>query len=143
MVHKFATIRYPEGISVDTDGDIPKAIHLTNNYSKQNNITLFEATIYSNKKLIRVDILEKKGKVINLIEVKSKSYDSTDDKKVKKEMQKHLEEAFYDLAYQYFVFKEAYPDFTIKPYLYLPDKVKRTTIDGFKPSLFRNRRNGF
>ena len=30
MVHKFATLKYPEGIAIDTDGDLPKAIQLTN-----------------------------------------------------------------------------------------------------------------
>lgn len=136
MVGKLATLKYSTGIPIETGDDHLKAIELTNTYLKQENITLFEAAILSDRKLVRVDILEKKGNLINLIEVKSKSFDSADDEKIKKEMKAKLKEKFEDVAYQYYVLREAHPEYTIKPYLFLPDKNKRTSVEGLN-LLFR------
>ena len=61
MVGKMATLFYPNGILIETDGDYSKAIELTKNYLKRDKITLFEAAIESKGKLIRIDILEKKN----------------------------------------------------------------------------------
>ena len=61
LVGKLATILYPEGISIDTGGDQTKAVELTNKYLQQENVTLFEAAVEVGGKLIRIDILEKKG----------------------------------------------------------------------------------
>lgn len=136
MVGKLATLKYPSGLPIETGDDHQKAVELTNEYLRQENIILFEAAILSDRKLVRVDILEKQGKLINLIEVKSKSYDSTDDEKTKKEMKTKLKEKFEDVAYQYYVLTEAHPEFIIKPYLFLPDKSKRTSVEGLN-LLFR------
>ena len=103
---------------------------------KKDKFTLFEAAIESKGKLIRVDILEKKGKKINLIEIKSKSYDSTDDEKIRKKNEKELEDYILDVAYQYYVLKEALPDYEINPFLFLPDKAKSTSVEGLN-LLFR------
>jgi len=117
---------------VDTDSDQRKAIELTEEYLSQENITLFEAAIFSNHKLVRIDILEKRGRNINLIEVKSKSYDSTDEEDIKKKLDKELNDYIEDVAYQYYVLSEKYPEFDINPYLFLPDKAKRTKIEALK-----------
>ena len=90
---------------------------------KKDKFTLFEAAIESKGKLIRVDILEKKGKKINLIEIKSKSYDSTDDEKIRKKNEKELEDYILDVAYQYYVLKEALPDYEINPLLYFKSNI--------------------
>jgi hypothetical protein len=133
MVGKYATLHYPDGIDIDTGSDHSKAVELTKEYLARENVTLFEAAIESSGKLIRIDILEKKGKSINLIEVKSKSFDSGGDPA--KEI-KALDNYILDAAYQYYVIKEAYPDFNIKPLLYLPDKNKNTSVEGLN-LLFR------
>jgi hypothetical protein len=136
MVGKLATLLYPEGIAIETGSDHQAAIKLTKEYLNKDTITLFEAAIESRGKLTRIDILQKKGNTINLIEVKSKSYDSTEDDKVKKKNEKELEDYIIDVAYQYFVITEALPNYTIKPFLFLPDKAKTTSIDGLN-LLFR------
>ena len=127
IVGKLAQLIYPEGRMVIGDS-IEQAIAETSKLIEQNdNITLFEATFYSEGKVVRTDILEKKGKVINLIEVKSKSHESEDDSaKAKKKLQEHIE----DVAYQTSVLREALPGYKIHPFLLLPDKSNRTTIDG-------------
>jgi hypothetical protein len=127
IVGKYAQLIYRGGIEIKADS-IGDAIAETNSLLKQNeNITLFEATFFANGKVVRTDVLEKKGKVINLIEVKSKSHESEDDSaKAKKKLQEHIE----DLAYQTLVLREALPEYKIHSFLLLPDKSTRTTIDG-------------
>jgi hypothetical protein len=142
MVGKLATLLYPGGITIESVSDHQSAINLTKEYLKEDKVTLFEAAIESKGKLIRVDILEKVGDTINLIEVKSKSYDSTDDDIVRKKNEKELEDYILDVAYQYFVIKEAYPNYKIKPFLFLPDKAKTTNIDGLN-LLFRIEKSKF
>ena len=136
MVGKMATLLYPNGILIETDGDYSKAIELTKNYLKRDKITLFEAAIESKGKLIRIDILEKKNNRFNLIEVKSKSYETSSEEKIIKKNRKELEDYIVDVAYQYLVLKEAFPKMKIKPWLFLPDKSKNTKIEGLN-FLFR------
>ena len=125
VVGLMATLQYPDGVEIT--GNTKEAIEKTNEYLKQENCVLFEAAIQSGEKLIRVDILQKIGNKINLIEVKAKSHDTEDDKyKQEKLLAKYIE----DVAFQYLVMTEASPDFEINPYLFMPDKSKRTNIDG-------------
>jgi len=124
IVGKLATLLYPGGIPIETGSDHELAAVITEQYMKQENITLFEPSIRANGKIARVDILEKKGKVLNLIEVKSKSWSSADDDK------SELSEKIEDVTYQYLVLQEAFPDYEINPYLFVPDRAKTTSIEG-------------
>ncbi len=126
-IAKYAQLTFPNAIEVNGE-TIDAVIDETKRYIDQNeNITLFEATFSSNEKVVRTDILEKKKNVLNIIEVKSKSHDSDDDAyNAKRKLEEHIE----DVAYQTLVLKEAYPDFEIHSFLLLPDKAKRTTIEG-------------
>jgi hypothetical protein len=127
VIAKYAQLIYPDAIEVKGD-TIEEVVAKTKECIEQNeSITLFEASFSSNYKVIRIDILEKNGKVLNIIEVKSKSYDSDDDDYNAK---RKLEEYIEDVAYQTMVLKEAYPGFEIHSFLLLPDKAKRTSIEG-------------
>ncbi|MEO8210869.1 MAG: DUF2779 domain-containing protein [bacterium] len=127
IVGKYAQLTYPDGIEVSGE-TLETAIEETKRLLDQKeSVTLFEATVISNNKIIRIDILEKKGNVLNLIEVKSKSFDSAANRV--KEL-KDLRESIKDVAYQTMVLKEVYPDFEINSYLLLPDKAKKTEIEG-------------
>jgi hypothetical protein len=126
VVGMMATLMYPEGVEID-DEKTKDAIINTNRYLKQENCVLFEAAIQSGEKLIRVDILEKIGNKINLIEVKAKSHDTEGNKD---EQEKLLKKYIEDVAFQYLVMTEALPGFEINPYLFMPDKSIRTNIDG-------------
>jgi hypothetical protein len=125
VVGLMATLQYPDGVEIT--GNTKEAIEKTNEYLKQENCVLFEAAIQSGEKLIRVDILQKIGNKINLIEVKAKSHDTEDSQY---EQEKLLKKYIEDVAFQYLVMAEALPDFDINPYLFMPDKSKRTNIDG-------------
>jgi hypothetical protein len=122
IVGKMATMLFPNGIEIE--GNTQDCIKLTDDLLKQDEIILFEPAILSQQKLVRIDILVKKTKELHLIEVKSKSHNTEvkiDSNKIKKYIQ--------DVAYQYLVLKEAFPDYNIKCSLLMPDKAKRTTID--------------
>jgi hypothetical protein len=125
VVGLMATLQYLDGVEIT--GSTKDAIQKTNEYLKKDNCVLFEAAIQSGEKLIRVDILEKAGNKINLIEVKAKSHDTEDSQH---EQEKLLKKYIEDVAFQYLVMTEALPDFEINPYLLMPDKSKRTNIDG-------------
>jgi len=125
IVGKMATLLYPEGIEID--GKTDQCIALTNELMQQENVVLFEPAIVSGQKLVRVDILVKKGNHLHLIEVKAKSHHSEDtDSEAEKKLKKYIE----DVAYQYLVLNEAFPNSTIQCSLLMPDKAKRTSIDG-------------
>lgn len=125
IVGKMATLLYPDGIEID--GKTDKCIELTNELMQQENVVLFEPAIVSGQKLVRVDILVKKGNHFHLIEVKAKSHHSEDtDSEAEKKLKKYIE----DVAYQYLVLKEAFPNCNIQCSLLMPDKAKRTAIDG-------------
>jgi hypothetical protein len=126
MVGKLAQILYP-GTTIER---VEGASEQTRELLKRENICIHEAAIEINGKIIRIDILNKKRKLLELIEVKSKSWHSNEYSWDKKKTIKDFEEYLEDVAYQYHVLKEAYPDHEIKPYLFLPDKAKRTNIEG-------------
>jgi hypothetical protein len=127
IIAKYAQLTYPDAVEVSGDS-IDAVIAETKKLIQENeNITLLEATFLSNGKIVRTDILEKKGKILNIIEVKSKSHDSDDDaSNAKRKLTEYIE----DVAYQTLVLKETHPDFEIHSFLLLPDKAKRTTIEG-------------
>ncbi|MCB9448679.1 MAG: DUF2779 domain-containing protein [Flavobacteriales bacterium] len=128
-VGEMATLFYPGGHRIDNRKGIASAIEETKELLKKDNITLFEAAILSNGKVAAIDILEKKGTTVNLIEVKSKGYDSVNPSL--RGWKDHLE----DIAFQVHVLSEAYPEFTINPFFFVPDKAARTKIEGLN-SLF-------
>lgn len=131
VVGKMATLLYSDGIEID--GDQQTCIALTEEYMKLDNCVLFEAAVKSGEKIIRIDILEKKGNLINIIEVKSISNESDelgeDGKFTLKTINKR-KEYIEDVAYQYYVTSEKYPQFHYECFLLTPDKSKRTNIDG-------------
>ncbi|MDP4230414.1 MAG: DUF2779 domain-containing protein [Bacteroidota bacterium] len=128
-----AQLLYPDGIEIT--GSTAEAINRTEELLKQNAVTLFEAAIEINGQLIRIDILEKKGNTFNLIEVKSKSFDSVKwaEKKLKGNgywelapFKPYLE----DVAFQKKVLMEKFPNAEIKGLLFCPDTAKTTELEG-------------
>jgi hypothetical protein len=133
MVGKLAQLLYP-GVLVDKlDTAVAKSAELL---ATKKNICIQEATIESKGKLIRIDILNKKGNVLELIEVKAKSWNSAKDNLYEHKTRRQFEEYIEDVAFQYIVLKEAYPDYEIRPYLLMPDKNKRTSVEGLN-GMFR------
>ncbi|MFM7590125.1 MAG: DUF2779 domain-containing protein, partial [Bacteroidota bacterium] len=127
VVGKMATLLYGDGFEISADRT-EDCVNQTEDWlANTDKGTLFEAAILSNQKLVRIDILKKNGNRLHLIEVKAKSFDSTaTEAKILEDIDEYID----DVAYQYMVLKEAYSDFEIECSLLMPDKAKRTTIDG-------------
>jgi len=140
QVEELAKLHYPNGILIEdkkSDGayDYKEKIEETNILLQNENVVIFEAAFQFENLFIRVDILEKKGNHINLIEVKSKSFQKGNPKK---DVKYNTDWKFYlfDVAFQKYVIEKAFPEFTVTPFLLLADKDKTTTIDGLN-QLFR------
>ncbi|GAA4801736.1 DUF2779 domain-containing protein [Litoribaculum gwangyangense] len=140
QVEELAKLHYPEGVLIEdkkSDGayDYKDKVEETNKLLQNENVVIFEAAFQFENLFIRVDILEKKGNQINLIEVKSKSFQQGNPKK---EVKFNTDWKFYlfDVAFQKYVIEKAFPDFIVTPFLKLADKDKTTTIDGLN-QLFR------
>lgn len=125
VVGKMATLHFPEGIEIE--GCNSDALQKTKELLSSNeNITLFEPAFEHNQRFARVDIFVKKGDFIQIIEVKSSSIDSSSANKESKNLKKIIQ----DITYQYTIIRDLFPDSKISCLLFMPDKAKRTLIDG-------------
>ena len=115
------------------------AITQTKELFRQENINIAEAAFLYNNMLVRVDIIEKKGNTINLIEVKAKSWNPLKDSFLSKNGQstnKAIRPYLYDVAFQKYVVEQAlremFPEehFTVKAFLMLADKSRTATVNG-------------
>lgn len=132
MVGKMAQLLHPNGIEVfagDKDEDLVRALKETKEHLKKEKVTLFEPSFLVNNLFNRVDILIKNRNEIEIIEVKSKSYDSSIEGYFKKN-KSDWKEYFDDIAFQMYVLKKALPGFSLKAFFILPDKAKRTKVEG-------------
>jgi len=132
QVGELAKLYYPGGTDIATL-DYNEAIQKTNSLLEQENATIYEAGIRYKSCFIRADVLLKKGDQLNLIEVKSKSWGPeksflTKSGTIYSEWQKYC----YDVAFQYWVLKKAFPDYEIDPYLMLIDKSREASIDKYR-----------
>ena len=134
MVGKLAQLLYPEGIEVKTENGSSYAVKETEELlSSHENITLFEAGISINNKMIRIDILRKIGNTLEIIEVKSKFIDSRIDikkNKVKKSVEnKEYKKYLEDVAFQKIVVQEKYPLSNVSAFILMPDKIFLSLLD--------------
>lgn len=132
QVEELARMEYPEGVAIlGRDWDYDILVARTNELLKQENVVIFEPAFLVNGLFIRVDILVKQGNAIELIEVKSKSVDSTLHQSfITKRGGLTWLEYLYDVAFQKYVVQKSHPAWKITPYLNLVDKSKLTSVDG-------------
>lgn len=149
QVEELARLHYPDGVLIEDDVDRTKynyqeKVIQTNELLKNDNVVIFEAAFMFENLFIRVDILEKKGNQIKLIEVKAKSFKSSnglsefanDKLKIDSKWKAYL----FDVAFQQYVIKKSFPDYEVTPYLMLADKDKTTSVDGLN-QMFRITKN--
>ena len=113
--------------------DYEMAIQQTNELLQSENVVIFEAAIRHEQYFIRTDILVKNGRRIDLIEVKAKSYDPTEDCDfigtrggIMSEWKPYL----LDIAFQKHVVSKAFPQWTVRAALMLADKTALCPSDG-------------
>jgi Domain of unknown function(DUF2779) len=141
MVEKMAKLLYPDGREIGGWDNPLEAFAATKTALAAGNCTLFEATVIHGKMLARHDILERFGKVLHLIEIKSFSADTSEDgenpfrgKKggIHSGWRPYLE----DVTFQTVVLRRAFPDFEVIPHLCIVDKARtaaaNSTFDKFR-----------
>ena len=111
---------------------------------QQENVIIYEAAIRFESLFIRIDILRKEDNRLDLIEVKSKSFDSAEEDlpflNTKGALSSAWKPYLYDIAYQAHVLKSAMPDHVISSYLMIADKAAKCPTDGLNQK-FRIRRD--
>lgn len=149
MVEALAKAKYPDAIQLTYGRDVQADFARTMQELRKDNVTLFEATLLFGRQLARVDILEKRGAALRLIEVKSSFFDGP----------KHAEQLangkhgifrtdrkphgiradwldyFEDVAFQTILLEKVLSGVTIEPWLALLDESKRALVNDI-PTLF-------
>ena len=131
--------------------DYDSALRRTQELMQQQQVNIAEAAFRYGNLFVRVDILRRDGHVIDLIEVKAKSWDPSADKFVgsrpKGSVQSGIRPYVYDVAFQKYVvsqaLKELYPNetFTVRVRLMMADKSKTADINGLN-QLFKIKKVG-
>jgi hypothetical protein len=142
QVGELAKLMYPGGIEIKTKRS-DDALAETSHHLNQDNVTLFEPAISYGGFLIRVDVLIKRGNVLEVIEVKAKSYsgDPGSLSGKRKAISSNILPYVQDVAFQKYVTQLAFPNCIVSAYLLMPDKSKHATVTGIN-QWFKVRRNG-
>ena len=133
QVEELARMYFPDGIAIlGDDRDDQILINRTRDLLQQENVTIFEAAFLYNDLFIRVDILKKTGAKVELIEVKAKSISPTNHNGffngngIVPKWVPYL----YDIAFQQYVIKKSFPEWSVKPFLMLANKDAVSTVNG-------------
>ena len=144
QVGELAKIYHHGGTEV-TEKDKQKAADITSELLKQPNAVIYEAAFLFENLFIKTDVLVKKGDVVELIEVKAKSFDPTEEdpfynknslKKGPPKLSSAWEPYLIDIAFQTHVFKKAHPKFKTNSFLMLANKTVEATVSGINQKFF-------
>lgn len=141
QVGELAKRLYPGGIEITAKSNA-EALAATAELLQRENVTLFEPAIAFGNLLVRADVLIKTGSSLKIVEVKSKSFDSTDPQiEGKTGLKSGFRPYIEDVAFQAFVVSCAFPDSRVSAFLLLPDKSLRASVDQMN-QLFKIDRSG-
>jgi hypothetical protein len=149
MVEALAKAKYVDGVQLEYGRGVVDDCQRTVDQLGRDQVTLFEATLLVGRQQARVDILEKKGNTVRLLEVKAKSVDGAEHalslaagkagalrgKNKPYKILNDWEEKLEDITFQVLLLEKTLPGVVIKPFLVLVDKSKAALIDNI-PSLF-------
>ncbi len=138
QVEELARMHYHDGILIEgNDGDYELLWQQTQELLQQENVIIFEAAFLYNGLFIRTDILIKKGNKIELIEVKSKSFDPSNENLFigkRGGLVSGWRPYLFDIAFQKYVIQSCFPSWEISSFIMMADKTKQATIDGLNQS---------
>jgi hypothetical protein len=142
QVGELAKLMYPGGIEIKTKNSAEALVETAQHLAKDN-VILFEPAIAHKGFLVRVDVLIKQGDVLEVIEVKAKSYsgDPSSLSGKRKSINSDILPYVQDVAFQKYVTQLAFPHCTVSAYLLMPDKSKYATVNGMN-QWFKVRRQG-
>jgi uncharacterized protein DUF2779 len=149
MVEALARAAHPNGIQLESGRGAAEDFARTVDLLARDDVTLFQPTLRAGRRLVRADIIEKRGSVVRLLEVKAKSFDGAEHYadlsaggagvfRAKRKPHAILEAwlpKFEDLTYQVLLLEQLLPGVTVKPFLVLVDKSKRSGVNNL-PALF-------
>ena len=149
QVGELAKLYFPNGHDITTL-DYEEAEAQTLKLLEQDEVIIYEPAIKFKNLFIRIDVLVKKDNHFQLIEVKSKSFDTNKEKpflnKKGTTIKSGWKSYLYDIAFQKHVLTSAYPDASVDSYLMLVDKNAECPIEGlnqkFKIVRDENNRKG-
>jgi len=129
--------------------DYEDSLRITNEKMAAKNTVIAEAAFRYNNLFIRADIIVKNNNIINLYEVKAKSFNSKEEnensfiagKGEKERVASEWVEYLYDVAFQKYVISKAYPNNIVRSHLVLVDKSKKSTVHGLNQK-FKISKNG-
>lgn len=143
QVGALACLMYPGGVEV-TDTGHAAQLERTRALLQRDEVTIYEAALEAQGLFVRVDILRKCGSVIELIEVKAKSFDpgkDSDFRGAKGQIRSDMLPYLQDIAFQRHVAGLAFPQYRYRCFLMLADKSRTATVDRLNQR-FRVRRDG-
>ena len=132
QVGELAKCYYPGGHDI-TSLDYDEAEEQTLALLEQDEVIIFEPAIRYKNLFIRIDVLVKKGNHFELIEVKAKSYSTEKDGDflgARGGLVSDWRPYIFDVAFQAYVLKNAFPKSSISSYLMLADKDSVCPTDG-------------
>lgn len=132
QVGEMAKLMFPGGVEITSSGHEQQLID-TAQALEAEQVTLFEAALRHERCFVRVDVLVKDGRQVRVIEVKSKSYDPSDEFYFvgkRGQINSDLKPYLLDVAFQTLVVRRALPDCEVRTSLMLPDKGRKATVDG-------------
>lgn len=134
QVGELAKLYFPGGHNID-ELDYETALDKTNDLLKQENVTIFEAAILFENLFIRVDVLKKTGNLLEIFEVKAKSYRSSEGlgpflNAAGDKLNASGRSYVLDIAFQTYVVRNAFPNAVVRSYLMMADKDVRCSTDG-------------
>lgn len=125
QVGALAKCIFPEGIEIVASGHDAQ-VEQTLALLERDEVVIFEAAIRVGKLFIRVDLLRKRGNILELYEVKAKSFNSREgDAQIvgaRGGLTSEFKPYLYDVAFQRHVLRRAFPEATITSHLVMPDK---------------------
>ena len=138
QVGALARLYYGGGVLVDTlDSEL--ALAQTQQLLQRSHVIIYEAAVAHGSLLCRVDILVKRDDMLQVIEVKAKSFDAREETFFKKPKKKSTRSPelydkwvpyVADIAFQSLVCQRAHPACQVTPHLMLLDKSALATVDG-------------
>ncbi|WP_435625671.1 DUF2779 domain-containing protein [Flagellimonas sp.] len=140
QVEELARLYYPGGHLLEgEDWDYLKHSEHTKILLKRDNVILYEAAFLYDGLFIRTDIIVKKGNQVELIEVKSKSFEPNNEHIFigkRGGIDSKWKPYLFDVAFQKYVMQLCYPQWEIKSFILMADKTQEASIDGLN-QLFR------
>lgn len=140
QVEALARLSYPGGHFIDAPyGAYQKAYNQTLELLKLEEVVIYEAAFLYDGLFVMTDILVKKGNQVRLIEVKAKSFDSTQANTFigsRGDIRSGWRPYLFDIAFQSYVAKKCVPHLHFDAFFLMADKSKVATIDGLN-QMFR------